>query len=396
VLERRLGLDRWFPHVLLALAIAPLGLLWVDAATREILGVGPFSLELGVLEQRLDAVHMGATGDLAVGVFAVSMSLGLLLRSRVAWLGSVAALTLSLSVRLLAPARGLDMPIALYSASVLVLLIANRRGFSRHSILTSAAFAVVILATFFLWATLGTLRMGRAFAPPVEDFSTALYLAVVTVASVGYGDIVPATPEARLFVVAMITIGIAVGATSISAIIVPLLGGRLRAILQGTEDRMERKDHYVIVGNSPLARNAAVELEKRGQKVTVVLMRQPEADFYKSRDVVVGDATDLSVLRTAGAPASKAVLALTPDDADNGFVVLGVNELDPNITTVAALNDPGNQFRLKRTQPSLLLSLQVLGGELLATALTGERVDEDLLSRALQLTGSGTNGSSGG
>ncbi len=107
--------------------------------------------------------------------------------------------------------------------------------------------------------------------------------------------------------------------------------------------------------------------------------------FYQRRDVVVGDATDLSVLRTAGADKARGVLALSTDDAENGFVVLGVNELAPTVPSVASLNDPKNQFRLKRTQPSLLLSLQVLGAQLLAKALTGEKVEADILEKVLQL-----------
>jgi voltage-gated potassium channel len=119
----------------------------------------------------------------------------------------------------------------------------------------------------------------------------------------------------------------------------------------------------------------------------LILSSAAEEDFYRQRDVVVGDPADLSVLRTAGVKEAKGVLALSTDDATNGFVVLGVNELDATIQTVAALNDPANQFRVKRTQPSLLLSLQALGGELLAMALTGERVDADLLTRVLQIHG---------
>jgi voltage-gated potassium channel len=220
----------------------------------------------------------------------------------------------------------------------------------------------------------------------VRDLVTALYLAVVTVSSVGFGDIVARGPEAKLFVVAMITLGIAVVATSLSAILLPLLGGRLREIMGGRA-HVNRSNHYVIVGKSPLARLSATELEKRKQLVTLVLENAPDEDFYHQRDVVVGDPADLSVLRAAGAGEAKGVLALSTDDADNGFVVLGVNELDATVPTVAALNDPTNLFRLKRTQPSMLLSLQALGGELLAMALTGERVDVEMLTRVLQVHG---------
>ena len=148
---------------------------------------------------------------------------------------------------------------------------------------------------------------------------------------------------------------------------------------------MDRIKHYVIVGKSPLARNAALQLEKRKEKVTLILFEASEEEFFKQRDVVIGDSTDLAVLRAAGTQKAKAVLALSTDDAVNGFVVLGVNELDASIPTVAALNDPANHFRLKRTQPSMLLSLQALGAELLAMALTGENIDMEMLSGALQI-----------
>jgi voltage-gated potassium channel len=151
---------------------------------------------------------------------------------------------------------------------------------------------------------------------------------------------------------------------------------------------VDRINHYVIVGRSPLARNATLELEKRNRQVTLILDKTPEEDFYIQRDVVVGDPSDLAVLQAAGTKDAKGLLALSTDDATNCFVVLGSNELDATIPTVAALNDSANQARLKRCQPSMVLSLQALGGQLLAMALTGEHVDVDMLARVLEVHGS--------
>ena len=156
-------------------------------------------------------------------------------------------------------------------------------------------------------------------------------------------------------------------------------------ILGHQEKPVNRSKHFVVIGTSPLARNAVAELEKRDQVVTLIIGKANEDPFYEKRDVLVGDATDLDVLRSAGTEKARGVLALSPDDSTNGFVVLGVNELDPAITTVAALNDSKNKSRLERTQPSILLSLQVLGGQLLAMALNGERVDEGVLDSVLKI-----------
>jgi len=384
LLERRLAFDRWYPHVPLALAAAPIGLLMIAGAVRAGLGVGPASLEIGALERDANALHLSAIVEAALGLSLLVIALGLGIRSRLAWLWAVIATGSGVFIRLLAGSR--DRSFAAYYAILLVALLLYRRRFRSLSVTSSSIFAITAIATFLMWSTLGALRLGTHFQPPIHDLPSALYFAVITFSSVGYGDIVPVDREARLFVTGIIAVGLLVGATAFSTILLPLVGGRLRDILGGRPD-MDRSNHYVVVGQSPLARNTTTELESRGEEVTLILESAPAEDFYKERDVVVGDATDLSVLRTAGADKAKGVLALSTDDAENGFVVLGINELNPSIRTVAALNDPKNEFRLKRTQPSLILSLQSLGGELLAMALTGERVDVQMLSRVLQVHG---------
>jgi voltage-gated potassium channel len=383
-LAKRLFLERWYPQIPIALAMAPLGLLEIAYAAEKALGVRLAALEIADLERHLADISHRPTVEVALGLSLTAMSVGLALRSRLAWLWSVGAMAVGLALQL--PPDQVDVPLAFYFGGVLGLLLVHRRSFSSRNVVTSVAFAIVVLTAFLTWATLGTLRLGEEFAPPVRDLETAVYVAVVTVTGVGFGDIVATGPEARFFVVAMIVLGLVVGATALSAIVLPLIGGRLRELLGGRQT-MNRSNHYVIVGKSPLARSAAIELEKRKQRVTLILSPAPEEEFYKQRDVVVGDATDLSVLRTAGAPAAKGVLALSTDDSTNGFVVLGINELDATMPTVAALNDSANLFRLKRTQPSMLLSLQALGGELLAMALTGERVDVNMLTEVLQVHG---------
>jgi voltage-gated potassium channel len=382
--ERRLSTDRWFPHVPLSLIVAPLGLLMLDAVVQSAMGVSAFSLRAEHLVERIESVRLATTHEFAIGLLLLVMSLGLLLRSRFAWALTTAALSVALVVRIFFRTHPFDAIFVSYFAVLLVLLF-YKRHFGRRSLVTAACFGLFAVLAFHAYATLATLQMGEHFDPPIREPITALYFAIVTVSTVGYGDITARDPEAQAFVAGLIVIGLFFLATSVSAFLLPLLTSRLGALLGAREGFVDRSRHFVIVGNSPLARNTAEELEKRGRRITFVLDQESDQAFYKQRDVVVGDPTDLSVLRTAGADKARGVLALSIDDAENGFVVLGINELAPTIPTVVALNDPKNQFRLKRTQPSLLLSLQVLGGELLAKALTGEKVESDVLDKVLQL-----------
>jgi voltage-gated potassium channel len=80
------------------------------------------------------------------------------------------------------------------------------------------------------------------------------------------------------------------------------------------------------------------------------------------------------------------VLALSEDDSYNAFVVLAAKELNPNVRTVAAVGDTRNTGRVARTRPDVLLTLPQLGGELLAMALSGEKISADaLISQLLKL-----------
>ncbi|MGH9518260.1 MAG: NAD-binding protein, partial [Terriglobales bacterium] len=209
---------------------------------------------------------------------------------------------------------------------------------------------------------------------------TALYYAVVTMGTVGYGDIVPATPHAKLFTVSVIILGIAVFATSVTAVIGPLVTGNLERFMARKEKPMNRSGHFIIAGATPLAFNTYQELKRRQQVVTLILP-QPASGPAEAdpADVIVGDATSLDILRRANAESAQAVLAMRADDSENTFIALAVKELKGKARTVVIVNDSKHLERVQLVQPDLVIAPQVLGGEMLAMALTGERISADFI-----------------
>ena len=354
-------------------------------AAGSVFGVSLWSVRLAELESHIAGAKLGALPDVVIGGLLLITALGLLKRTRAAWLLAVLGLGVSLVLGLAFRASDLNGVVIAFRAVLLVTLLANRAHFSARSVLIQNVFGVYALVVFLACATALTLQKGSHFEPEIGDPLTALYFVVVTMSSVGFGDFVAKDPETRGFVLTLIVTGVFILGTAVSVFLIPIVSNRLRVIIGHQENPVNRSKHYVVIGTSPLARNATVELEKRNQAVTLILAKANDDAFYEKRDVVIGDPTDLDILRKAGGHEARGVLALSTDDSTNGFVVLGVNELDPSIMTVAALNDSMNKSRLERTQPSILLSLQVLGGQLLAMALTGERVDEDLLDSVLKI-----------
>lgn len=310
-----------------------------------------------------------------------TMAIGIALRARVAWVLSLVLLAAATFISLRGDYRSL--PLVAYTVVLAAALIYYWRRFNRTSLTASSLFAILSIGSLMTYAVFGSLYLGEDFSPPIRNIITAFYFSMVTMSTVGFGDITPHSDTARLFTVSVIVFGITIFATSISAVIGPVIGGKLKHIVKGGISNVTRKNHYLIVGASPLAHNVYAGLSKRGYAVTVIVAPNTPHKYPENADLVVGDASDTATLHNAGAEAALAVLALRLDDAENAFVILAIKDLAPKVRTVALVNDSRNLQRLRLLQPDMVFSPQLLAGELLARTLNNETIDNDLIEHLL-------------
>jgi voltage-gated potassium channel len=300
----------------------------------------------------------------------------------IAFLLSFATVSLEFS-----PLSTASRPLEVFSVLLLLLLLASRRCFTRVSLTTATLFALVGVLVTLGYGVIGSYVLGSGFNPKITNFIDAVYFTIITMATVGYGDITPHTAEARLFTISLVVLGIAVFATSLPAIVAPFVDKRMMNLLQPRRrKKMKRASHVIVVGDGPLAQDAARALTARGLQTTSVLADKPDPAADPPEDFIVGDGSDTETLRRVHAAEARAVLALSEDDSYNAFVVLAVKELNPNVRTVAAVSNTRNTGRVARTRPDVLLTLPQLGSELLAMALSGEEIKADaLISQLLKL-----------
>jgi voltage-gated potassium channel len=369
----------WFPQVPLAILLAVGGLWMLNAQfghdwhpyVNELMQ-GHFHLRPQLLPTVL------------IGGGMPTMALALLWRSRLAWVISLLLAIVGAVNTALTGHSHVHLLLAYFSFTALALALSWRR-FDRSSLAASTLFAVTSVLMLLLYATFGTYYLGDQFRPQIHDLVTALYYAMVTMSTVGYGDIVPATTEARLFALSVMVLGVAVFATSLTAVIAPLVGQSLQRIMNRKGSTMRRENHFVVIGNTSLAVNTWRELARRGRPVTRLLRETPEEIETKGVDLVVGDPSMTDVLREAGADQAEAVLAMMADDSENAFCILAVRELGGTARTVAAVNDARHMGRVKLAQPDVVIAPQVLGGELAAMLLSGEQVTpEFVMQRVFQ------------
>lgn len=376
----------WFPHVPLAILVGATGLLQIlltSGSLRRLLATGGHSIVS--LAGGLAMPEIRGAPQEAIGALLILIGIGLLWRSRLCWV--IAFLLALATVALeLTPISTASRPIEIFSVLLLLLLLASRRSFTRVSLATATLFALVSVLFALGYGVLGSYVLGAGFDPKITNFIDAVYFTVITMATVGYGDITPRTADARVFTISLIVLGLAVFATSLPAIVAPLIDKRIMNLLQPRKRKMKRASHVIVVGDGPLAQDAARALAARGLQTTAILSQKPAADADQPEDFVVGDGSDTETLRGVHLGEARAVLALSEDDSYNAFVVLAAKELNPNVRTVAAVSDTRNTGRVARTRPDVLLTLPQLGGELLAMALSGEQIKADaLISQLLKL-----------
>ena len=381
-LASRVRADIWFPHLPLATLIALLGLTNLIEGLEKLAPQVPGIVQMVTLRKHFVLPH-GLITALA-GLLVLIMSLGLALRSRLAWAISLLLIagTLALSIH----RHWIHFSSMVYfNAAILLSLIIFFRSFSKSSLAAGTLLSGVSLLLLIGYAMIGTYMLGNDFNPPIKSWTNTLYFVVVTLSTVGYGDITPRTDDAKLFVVSLIILGITVFATSISTVIVPLIGSRMERLLAGEKKRM-RKDHYIVVGENPLAQNTYRQLRDRKFDVTVILPNPPTAKWVEDSDLIIGDPTDSDVLQKAGAQYARAILALRNDDSENAFIVMAAKDIGGDAKTVAAVKNANNLQRVKRVAPDLIVAPDILGGELLAMALSGEKVDGSSILNSLFIT----------
>ncbi|WP_322999922.1 voltage-gated potassium channel protein [Castellaniella sp.] len=384
---RALRLMRRFPwHWLIAALVAIDGYLFLQPLWQAIGSQGLLQAlqvrDSASVTAFLDSGGIAQMSRLMLGLGVQVMAVGLLYRARIAWAMSLLLLAVVGTYSLW---RGQGhLGLLVYTVVLVAVLIGYWRHFDRASLTAGSLFAVLSVASLLVYAVFGVLYLGDEFSPPVHDPVTALYFSIVSMSTVGYGDISPHTDAARLFTISIIILGITVFATSISAVVGPLIGGNIRRLMRGRVSHSMRKNHIILAGVSPLAQSLHAALRQRGHDVTVIVPSMDGHPYPPDADLLEGDASETAILLQAGAAHARYILALRQDDSENAFIVMAGREAGAADTKLVALvNAPMHLSKIRRVNPDIVISLQALGSEILARTLSGEAIDEALITRLL-------------
>ena len=227
-----------------------------------------------------------------------------------------------------------------------------------------------------LGALLGLTAVGTAGFMATEGLGVldAVYMAVITLSTVGYQEVAPSSVAGRGFTIACIVVGVGTALYAAVALAEYLIEGRLREALgrKAMDRAIERlSGHVIVCGFGRLGRAVTEQLEQAGTTV-VVVDNDPERtrDFEEAgRLFVAGSALEEPVLRAAGIERASAVVMALPSDPDNVFVALSARELNAGVRLHARGETDAGVRRLRLAGAAQVISIHPLGGQRIAHAI---------------------------
>jgi len=221
------------------------------------------------------------------------------------------------------------------------------------------------------------------------SFLDAVYMAVITITTVGYHEIGPLSEAGKVFNIIFIVTSFLTFTYVLARITQSIASGELayyfnKKRLMHELEKME--NHVIICGYGRNGQQAAKTL--RAHKIGFVIIEKNEETMrhHKQNDpslvYIAGDATEDIFLLKAGIEKASAVLVSLPEDADNVFIVLSARSLNPNVQIVSRASHQTATAKLYKAGANNVVMPDMIGGTHMATLVSKPDVVEfiDFLS----------------
>ncbi len=172
------------------------------------------------------------------------------------------------------------------------------------------------------------------------DYMDSVYMTVITIATVGYGEVHEVSRTGRIYTIFVIVGGVGFWVYVAGAAVQFMVEGRIMAIMgrRRVDKKISRmKNHYIVCGYGRIGRVLCNNLKTKPIDIIVVEKDESNIESMNDDDIlfIMGDATDDENLIRAGIKDAKGLVAVLATDADNVYVVLTARQLNPNIHIIA-------------------------------------------------------------
>jgi voltage-gated potassium channel len=220
-----------------------------------------------------------------------------------------------------------------------------------------------------------TVVIGSCWYWLVEKWSwlDSAYMTIITLSTVGFGEIHPLEPRSRIFTICLILMGLITIGYIVNRFTEALIQGYFQ---QGIRLRQERRliktleQHYIVCGFGRMGSQIAREFAAEGIMFVVIDSRSEQIELAQELGYIVvqGDATLDESLSKARIEKAVCLVAALPSDAENLYTVLSAKTLNPYLRAIARASTEEAVQKLQRAGADAVVSPYITGGRRLAAA----------------------------
>lgn len=206
------------------------------------------------------------------------------------------------------------------------------------------------------------------------NFVDALYMTVITISTVGFGEVAAMDSQAEIFSVILIFLGVGIVGYAFTTLVVFFVEGKMTELWKGR--KMDKKiaalhDHYIICGSGEIAEVIIEKFIDDKLDFVVITSNYEDLDHYSHENILVieGCSTEEKILERAGIATAKGLVATMDSEVDNIVTVLTARNLNDKIYIIANSTSKSGSEKLLKVGANKTLSATEISGKRMAALL---------------------------
>ena len=205
-----------------------------------------------------------------------------------------------------------------------------------------------------------------------DSFIDSLYMTIITMTTVGFGELHPLNNTEKLFTIFLILISISVYGYSVAALTEHLASGKIlqRLKYKKVQQKIQHlKNHTVVCGYGRNGKQAVATLKKYKMPCVVIEKDKALIEVLENENIlyIEGDATSDEALEKASLKKAKSLITALPSDAGNLFVVLSARQINKNFAIISRASDESSCNKLRIAGATNIIMPDKIGGEHMAS-----------------------------
>jgi len=217
------------------------------------------------------------------------------------------------------------------------------------------------------------------------DLLDSLYMTIITLSTVGYGEVREIGPGGRVFTVLLIIFGVSIITYTVSLVVETLIAGEIRSVLgrrKVSKKIKSLRDHYIICGYGRIGSIICKGLTRKAIPLMVIEKDEQVLEELEQDKTLClqGDAAHEETLVEAGIEKAKGLVSVVSSDAENVYICLTARGLNPRLYILSRAEDEASERKLLRAGANKVILPYMLGGRRMVQAIIRPTVSDFLES----------------